>query len=145
MYRKTRSEGFGDEVKRRIMIGTYALSSGYYDAYFLKAGKVRTLIKEDYLKAFEKVDVLAGPTTPSLPFKLGEKTENPLEMYLMDIYTVTANLAGIPGLSLPCAFSQEGLPIGLQLLGAHFSEGKLLRLAHALEKDLALEFPPLAI
>jgi aspartyl-tRNA(Asn)/glutamyl-tRNA(Gln) amidotransferase subunit A len=138
MYRKTRSEGFGDEVKRRIMIGTYALSSGYYDAYFLKASKVRTLIKEDYLKAFEKVDLLAGPTTPTLPFRLGEKTADPLEMYLSDVYTVTANLAGIPGLSMPCGFSDEGLPIGLQLLGPHFQEGRLLRAAHALEVELDL-------
>ena len=145
MYENTRSEGFGNEVKRRIMIGTYVLSSGYYDAYFLKASKVRTLIKEDYLKAFQKVDVLVGPTTPSLPFKLGEKTQDPLEMYLSDVYTVTANLAGIPGLSMPCAFTAEGLPVGLQMLGPHFAEGRLLRLAHALEKDLALDFPPLAV
>lgn len=144
MYRNTRSEGFGEEVKRRIMIGTYALSSGYYDAYFLKASKVRTLIKQDYLDAFKKVDVLVGPTTPSLPFKLGEKTQDPLEMYLTDVYTVTANLAGIPGISLPCSFYQ-GLPIGLQLLGPHFQEGRLLRMAHALENELALRFPPLAI
>lgn len=145
MYLNTRSEGFGEEVKRRIMIGTYALSSGYYDAYFLKASKVRTLIKQDYLDAFKKVDFLVGPTTPSLPFRLGEKTKDPLEMYLTDVYTVTANLAGIPGISLPCSFSPDGLPVGLQLLGPHFQEGRLLRLAHALEKELALDFPPLAV
>ena len=145
MYRNTRSEGFGEEVKRRIMIGTYVLSSGYYDAYFLKASKVRTLIKQDYLDAFEKVDVLVGPTTPSIPFRLGEKTQDPLKMYLSDVYTVTANLAGIPGLSMPCSFSEEGLPIGLQLLGPHFQEGRLLRLAHALETELALEFPSLVV
>jgi len=143
MYENTRSEGFGEEVKRRIMIGTYALSSGYYDAYFLKASKVRTLIKQDYLDAFKKVDVLVGPTTPTLPFRLGEKTQDPLEMYLSDVYTVTANLAGIPGISLPCSFSPEGLPIGVQILGPHFEEGRLLRLAHALETELDLDFPAL--
>lgn len=140
MYRLTRSEGFGEEVKRRIMLGTYVLSAGYYDAYYLKAGKVRTLIRRDYEKAFEKVDVLMGPTTPTPPFKLGEKTADPLKMYLSDIYTVTANLAGIPGLSLPCAFTETGLPIGVQLLGPHFQEGLLLRAGHALESDLDLSF-----
>ncbi len=143
MYKRSRSEGFGAEVKRRIMIGTYVLSSGYYDAYFLKASKVRTLIAEDYAKAFQEVDVLVGPTTPSLPFQLGEKTGDPLEMYLSDVYTVTANLAGIPALSLPCAITDENLPVGLQILGPHFHEGLLLRVAHALEQELGLKRPVL--
>lgn len=141
MYTKTRSEGFGAEVQRRIMIGTYVLSSGYYDAYFLKAGKVRTLIRQDYAKAFEEVDLLIGPTTPTLPFKLGEKTADPMAMYLSDVYTVTANLAGIPALSMPCGFSESKLPVGLQILGPPYSEARMLRLAHALEVELALEFP----
>lgn len=141
MYTRTRSEGFGAEVQRRIMIGTYVLSAGYYDAYFLKAGKVRTLIRQDYAAAFEKVDLLVGPTTPTLPFKLGEKTSDPMAMYLSDVYTVTANLAGIPALSMPCGFSESKLPVGLQILGPPFSEARMLRLAHALETELALEFP----
>jgi aspartyl-tRNA(Asn)/glutamyl-tRNA(Gln) amidotransferase subunit A len=145
MFKSTRSEGFGEEVKRRIMIGTYVLSAGYYDAYFLKAGKVRTLLKNDYLEAFKKVDFLVGPTTPSLPFKIGEKSTDPLQMYLMDIYTVTANLAGIPGLSLPCGFSQEGLPIGLQIQAPYFQEARLLNLAHALEQELAVKRPKLPV
>ena len=145
MYQSTRSEGFGEEVKRRIMIGTYALSAGYYDAYYLKASKVRTLLAQDYLKAFEQADVLVGPTAPSLPFKIGEKIADPLEMYLSDIYTVTANLAGIPALAMPCGFSDEHLPIGVQILGSHFQEGKLLRVAHALEQELTLQRPPLAL
>lgn len=138
MYEATRSEGFGPEVKRRILIGAYALSSGYYDAYYLKAGKVRTLILQDFREAFESVDLIVGPTAPTLPFRLGEKTIDPLEMYLSDVFTVTANLAGVPGLSLPCAVSKSGLPIGLQILGQHFHEGQVLRLAHALERELAL-------
>ena len=145
MYKHTRSKGFGEEVKRRIMLGTYALSAGYYDAYYLKASKVRTLLKQDYLKAFEQVDVLVGPVAPSLPFKLGEKTADPLQMYLSDIYTVTANLAGIPGLAMPCGFTKEGLPVGLQMLAAHFQEAKLFRMAYALEQELALKRPPLPI
>lgn len=145
MFKSTRSEGFGEEVKRRIMIGTYVLSAGYYDAYFLKASKVRTLLRNDYEEAFKKVDLLIGPTTPSLPFKIGEKTTDPLQMYLMDIYTVTANLAGIPGLSLPCGFSQEGLPIGLQIQAPYFQEARLLNLAHVLEKELAVKRPELPI
>jgi aspartyl-tRNA(Asn)/glutamyl-tRNA(Gln) amidotransferase subunit A len=145
MFKSTRSEGFGEEVKRRIMIGTYVLSAGYYDAYFLKAGQVRTLLRNDYLEAFKKVDFLVGPTTPSLPFKIGEKRTDPLQMYLMDIYTVTANLAGIPGLSLPCGFSQEGLPIGLQIQAPYFQEARLLNLAHALERELAVKRPKLPV
>jgi aspartyl-tRNA(Asn)/glutamyl-tRNA(Gln) amidotransferase subunit A len=134
MYRRTRDEGFGAEVKRRIMLGTYVLSSGYYDAYYRKAQQVRTLIKDDFLKAFEKCDAIATPTTPTVAFKLGEKTDDPLSMYLNDIYTCTANLASIPGISLPCGLSSEGLPIGFQLMGTYWSEPTLLRLAHAFER-----------
>ncbi len=144
-YRNSRNEGFGDEVKRRIMIGTYVLSAGYYDAYYLKASKVRTLIKEDYFRAFERADVLMGPTAPSLPFLQGDKTSDPLEMYLSDVYTVTANLAGIPGVATTCAYTPEGVPIGLQLLGPHFGEGRLLRVAHVLEQELGLVRPALAL
>jgi len=136
MYRNTRTQGFGDEVKRRILIGTYVLSSGYYDAYFLKAGKVRNLIRMDYLEAFKKVDLIAGPATPTPPFKLGEKTASPLEMYLSDIYTVGANLARIPAMSMPCGKTGGGLPIGLHLQGPHFSEARMLSVAGALEKAL---------
>ena len=134
MYFRTRHDGFGDEVKRRIMLGTYVLSAGYYDAFYRKGQKVRTLIAQDFLKAFEQVDVLAAPTTPTTAFKIGEKSSDPLEMYLSDVYTVTGSLAGVPGLSVPCGTSSEGLPIGLQLLAPYFQEGKLLRLAHAFEK-----------
>ena len=144
-YRNSRNEGFGDEVKRRIMIGTYVLSAGYYDAYYLKASKVRTLIKEDYFKAFQRADVLLGPTAPSLPFLQGDKTSDPLEMYLSDVYTVTANLAGIPGVATTCGYTPEGVPIGLQLLGPHFGEGRLLRVAHVLEQELGLARPALAL
>ncbi len=144
-YRNSRNEGFGDEVKRRIMIGTYVLSAGYYDAYYLKAGKVRTLIKEDYFRAFERADVLMGPTAPSLPFLQGDKIADPLEMYLSDVYTVTANLAGIPGVATTCAYTPEGVPIGLQLLGPHFGEGRLLRVAQVLEQELGLVKPALSL
>ena len=130
MYRKTRDEGFGPEVKRRIMLGTYVLSAGYYDAYYLKAQKVRTLLRQDFMKAFEKCDAILTPTTPTPAFKFGEKVDDPLAMYLNDIYTVTANLAGVPGISVPCALSSERLPIGMQLLGPFWGEGTLLRLAH---------------
>ena len=143
MFRRTRSEGFGEEVKRRIMLGTYVLSAGYYDAYFLKASKVRTLLKSDYLRAFEQVDFLLGPTTPSLPFKIGEKVSDPLQMYLSDIYTAPANLVGVPGLSMPCGYSTDGLPVGLQIQASHFEEAKLLRLAYALEQELAIQQPDL--
>ncbi|PSQ76740.1 MAG: Asp-tRNA(Asn)/Glu-tRNA(Gln) amidotransferase subunit GatA [Bacteroidetes bacterium QH_7_62_13] len=136
LYTRTRSEGFGDEVKRRIMLGTYALSAGYYDKYYEKAQRVRTLIRHDFDQAFEDVDVLVTPTTPTPPFQLGEKTDDPLEMYLNDIYTVTANLAGIPGLSVPIGVHPEdGLPVGLQLLGAHFDEALLLQVGDAITQS----------
>ena len=131
MYRKTRDEGFGAEVKRRIMLGTYVLSAGYYDAYYLKAQKVRMLLRQDFAKAFQRCDAILTPTTPTPAFKFGAKVDDPLAMYLNDIYTVTANLAGVPGISVPCGLSSEGLPIGLQLLGPYWSEADLLRLAHA--------------
>ena len=130
MYRKTRNEGFGAEVKRRIMLGTYVLSAGYYDAYYLKAQKVRTLIRQDFGRAFEKCDAVLTPTAPTPAFLFGEKVDDPLAMYLNDIYTVTANLAGVPGISVPCGLSKDGLPIGLQLVGPYWSEGTLLRFAH---------------
>ena len=133
MYRRTRDEGFGPEVKRRIMLGTYALSAGYYDAYYLKAQKVRTLLTRDFEQAFQQVDVVVTPTTPTPAFKLGEKVDDPVSMYLADIYTVTANLTGIPGISVPCGTSREGLPIGLQILGRHFDEATVIRVAHAYE------------
>ncbi len=130
LYSKTRAEGFGSEVKRRIMLGTYALSSGYYDAYYLRAMKVRTLLRRDFEAAFEKVDVLCCPVAPTTAFKLGEKLNDPLAMYLADVYTISANLAGIPAVSIPCGFDSQNLPIGLQLMGSPFSEGKLLSVAH---------------
>ncbi|HKD14350.1 MAG TPA: Asp-tRNA(Asn)/Glu-tRNA(Gln) amidotransferase subunit GatA [Candidatus Angelobacter sp.] len=133
MYRKSRDEGFGAEVKRRIMLGTYALSSGYYDAYYLKAQKVRTLLARDFEQAFRQVDAIVTPTAPTAAFKLGEKADDPLAMYLADIYTVVADLVGIPGISVPCGQTKPGLPIGLQILGKHFDEGTILRLAHAVE------------
>ena len=139
MYKKTRSEGFGAEVKRRIMIGTYALSSGYYDAYYKKASQVRTLIKRDFEEALKKCDVIATPTSPTLAFKIGEKMDDPLQMYLSDIFTISTNLAGIPGISVPCGFSASGLPIGLQFLAGHFEEGKLLRIASTYEKGAKIE------
>jgi aspartyl-tRNA(Asn)/glutamyl-tRNA(Gln) amidotransferase subunit A len=141
MYKKSRSRGFGPEVKRRIMLGTYALSSGYYDAYYGRAMKVRTLIKRDYDRAFEKVDALLSPVSPTPAFKIGEKTSDPLAMYLSDIYTVTANLAGIPSLSLPCGFTGKGLPVGLQLLANQFQEGMLLRLAEYYTQAFPLSGP----
>ena len=131
MYRRTREEGFGAEVKRRIMLGTYVLSAGYYDAYYLKAQKVRTLIEKDFLTAFQKCDAIITPTSPSTAFALGEKVDDPLAMYLNDIYTVTANLSGVPGISVPCGLSTERLPIGFQLLGPYWSEPTLFKLAHA--------------
>ncbi len=137
MYRRSRDEGFGAEVKRRIMLGTYALSAGYYDAYYLKAQKVRTLLTQDFEQAFEKVDAIVTPTSPTAAFRLGEKSNDPLAMYLADIYTVTADLAGIPGISLPCGQTKEKLPIGLQILGKHFDEATILRVAHAYEQSQA--------
>ena len=134
MYRKSRDEGFGAEVKRRIMLGTYALSSGYYDAYYLKAQRVRTLLTRDFEQAFQKVDAIVTPTAPTPAFKLGEKSDDPLSMYLADIYTVTADLAGVPGISVPCGQTQLGLPIGLQVLGRHFDESTVLRIATAVER-----------
>jgi aspartyl-tRNA(Asn)/glutamyl-tRNA(Gln) amidotransferase subunit A len=133
MYRRSRDESFGREVKRRIMLGTYALSAGYYDAYYLKAQKVRSLLTRDFEQAFAKVDAIVTPTSPTAAFRLGEKSDDPLAMYLADIYTVTADLAGIPGISIPCGETQEKLPIGLQILGRHFDEGTILRIAHAFE------------
>ena len=137
MYRRTRDGGFGLEVKRRIMLGTYVLSAGYYDAYYLKAQKVRTLLTRDFEEAFKKVDVIAAPTCPTPAFRLGEKVNDPLAMYLADIYTVTANLAGIPGISIPCGENHEKLPIGLQMFGKHFDEATVLRVAHAYEQTRA--------
>jgi aspartyl-tRNA(Asn)/glutamyl-tRNA(Gln) amidotransferase subunit A len=138
-YARTREEGFGAEVKRRIILGTYVLSSGYYDAYYLRAQKVRELIRRDFARAFEEVDALASPTAPTPAFKLGEKTADPLQMYLADIFTIAANLAGICGVSVPCGFadSESGkkLPIGLQLLGKAFDEARILQIAHAYEQS----------
>jgi aspartyl-tRNA(Asn)/glutamyl-tRNA(Gln) amidotransferase subunit A len=134
MYSRTRDEGFGPEVKRRIMLGTYVLSAGYYDAFYLKALQVRTLLRRDYDQAFERVDVVAMPTMPTPPFRLGEKTDDPLQMYLADVFTVSANLAGLPGISVPCGFSSDGLPIGFQLMGRMFDEATLLRVADAYQR-----------
>jgi len=136
MYKSSRSEGFGSEVKRRIMLGTYVLSAGYYDAYYRKAQKVRRFIKNDFDEAFKKVDIILTPTSPSPAFKLGEKTSDPLEMYLMDIYTTSANLAGIPGISIPAAKSSEGLPIGLQLLANQFNESDLLKMSYYIQHNI---------
>jgi aspartyl-tRNA(Asn)/glutamyl-tRNA(Gln) amidotransferase subunit A len=130
MYKKTRSRGFGPEVKRRILIGTYALSAGYYDAYYLKALKLRRLIAEDFKRAFERCDVIAGPTAPTTAFRLGAKVDDPVAMYLNDIYTIPVNLAGLPGVSIPAGFDSAGHPIGLQLIGQYFEEARLLNVAH---------------
>ena len=134
MYEKTRAEGFGSEVKRRIMLGTYVLSAGYYDAYYGKAQAVRTLIRQEFNSVFKEVDLLITPTMPTLPFELGEKLQDPLQMYLSDVYTISASLAGIPAISLPCGFSKTGLPIGVQIMGRPFEEDKVLRAAHAYEQ-----------
>ncbi|MBI3075757.1 MAG: Asp-tRNA(Asn)/Glu-tRNA(Gln) amidotransferase subunit GatA [Deltaproteobacteria bacterium] len=146
MYMRTRQEGFGPEVKRRIMLGTYALSAGYYEAYYRKAQQVRTLVRQDFEEAFRRFDVLATPTMPTPPFKLGEKLQDPLQMYLSDVYTIPVNLAGIPGFVLPCGFSSDGLPIGLQLIGRPLDEATLLRVGHAFEQatDYHRRRPPLA-
>ena len=134
-YMLSRAEGFGPEVKRRIILGTYALSAGYYDAYYLKAQRVRTLIKRDFDEAFKSCDVIIAPTAPTTAFKIGEKTQDPLQMYLSDIYTISINLAGLPALSLPCGFDSEGLPIGLQIIGKHFDESIVLAVAYAYEQS----------
>jgi aspartyl-tRNA(Asn)/glutamyl-tRNA(Gln) amidotransferase subunit A len=133
-FRISRDEGFGAEVKRRIMLGTYVLSAGYYDAYYLKAQRVRTLIRNDFEEAFRRADVIVTPTSPTTAFKLGEKTQDPLQMYLSDIYTISANLAGLPALSLPCGFDRQGMPIGMQIIGKRFDESTVLRVAHAYEQ-----------
>jgi len=147
LYSQTRGAGFGPEVKRRIILGTYVLSSGYYDAYYLRAQKVRTLIRNDFLRTFEKVDAIVTPTSPTAAFKIGEKSDDPLQMYLSDIFTISCNLAGICGVSLPCGFTKSPkLPIGLQLLGKPFGEETMLKLAHAYEQSTAWHKakPPLA-
>jgi aspartyl-tRNA(Asn)/glutamyl-tRNA(Gln) amidotransferase subunit A len=149
MYNRTRAQGFGPEVKRRIMLGTYVLSAGYYDAYYLKAQQARTLIRRDYDQAFDHVDVVAMPTSPTPAVRIGERVSDPVQMYLMDVFTVSANLSGLPAMSVPCGFtggpatpklsgqppSESGLPIGLQLMGRRFDEGTLLRVADAYERD----------
>jgi len=134
MYKATRGQGFGAEVKRRIMLGTYALSAGYYDAYYLKAQKVRTLIKADFDAAFERVDVIVAPTSPTTAFRIGEKVDDPLQMYLSDVFTLSMNLAGNCGLSLPCGFDHQGLPIGMQIMGPPLGEEQVLRVAYAYEQ-----------
>jgi aspartyl-tRNA(Asn)/glutamyl-tRNA(Gln) amidotransferase subunit A len=141
MYARTRDEGFGDEPKRRIMLGTYALSAGYYEAFYGQAQKVRTLIKREHDELFERFDLLASPTSPTVAFPLGSRTENPLAMYLADVLTIPSNMAGMPGLSIPCGLS-EGLPVGLQLIGPQFSENTLFRAGHALERALEFDFVP---
>ena len=138
MYKRTRDRGFGPEVKRRIMLGTYVLSAGYYDAYYLKAQRVRTLLAQDFAAAFEQVDAIVTPATPTTAFKIGEKNDDPLSMYLNDIYTVTADLVGIPGISVPCQRTSDKVPIGLQILGKHFDEATILRLAHVVEHGRAV-------
>jgi len=134
MYQETRGEGFGDECKRRIMLGTYVLSAGYYDAYYLKAQKVRTLIARDFADAFQQVDAIVAPVSPFPAFKLGEKVDDPLAMYLSDIYTITGSLAGIPCMSVPCGKTSDGLPVGMQILTRHFDESTMLKLADAYER-----------
>jgi aspartyl-tRNA(Asn)/glutamyl-tRNA(Gln) amidotransferase subunit A len=134
MYKRTRAEGFGAEVRRRILIGTYVLSHGYYDAYYLKAQKIRRLIANDFAEAFKRCDVVVGPTSPTVAFRLGAKTSDPVQMYLNDIYTIPANLAGLPAASIPCGFGAGGLPVGLHLVGDYFSEAKLLNAAHQYQK-----------
>ena len=133
-YSKTRGLGFGEEIKRRIILGTFSLSHGYYDAYYKKAQSVRTLIIEDFKRAFKSCDVLLSPVAPTPAFKIGEKIEDPLKMYLSDIFTLSANLAGIPGMSVPCGFSTQGLPIGLQIMGEHFNEEKMIKVAYNFEQ-----------
>ena len=141
MYDRTRDAGFGDEPKRRIMLGAYALSAGYYEAYYGQAQKVRTVIADEHAAAFQKFDVLVSPTSPTVAFKLGEKAENPLAMYLSDVLTIPSNMAGLPGLSIPCGLS-DGLPVGFQLIGPQFSENTLFHVGHALEKAIGFDFVP---
>ena len=143
MYDKSRSEGFGAEVKRRILLGTYVLSSGYYDAFYGKAQKVRRLIYNDFMKVFEEVDAIITPTSPIPAFKKGEKTQDPLTMYLSDIYTISVNLAGLPGMSIPCGFTKAGLPVGCQLIGKPWAESSLLTLSQVFEQqhDFNLQIP----
>ncbi len=142
MYKKTRSQGFGPEVKRRIMLGTYALSAGYYEAFYRKASQIRTLIIRDFEEAFSEVDLILMPASPTPAFRLGEKTDDPLQMYLSDIYTIPVNLAGLPGLSLPVGFTEEGLPVGVQIIGPQLADAPVLRLGHTLEKTLGLNLQP---
>jgi aspartyl-tRNA(Asn)/glutamyl-tRNA(Gln) amidotransferase subunit A len=141
MYEDTRRQGFGDEPKRRIMLGTYALSAGYYDAYYGQAQKVRTVISREHAALFERFDVLVSPTSPTVAFPLGAKTQDPLAMYLADVLTIPSNMAGLPGLSIPCGLS-EGLPVGLQLVGPQFSENRLFRVGHALERAIGFDGVP---
>ena len=140
MYEKTRSEGFGNEVKRRIMIGTYVLSSGYYDAYYLKAQKVRRLIKNDFNNVFQKVDAILTPSTPSSAFKIGDKSNDPVSMYLNDIFTVPVNLAGLPGISIPAGLDKKGYPLGLQIIGKAFDEQNILNIAYSMEDKINFKF-----
>jgi len=146
MYMKSRAEGFGAEVKRRILIGTYVLSAGYYDAYYLKAQQIRRLIADDFTQAFKKCDIIMGPTAPSTAFKAGEKTDDPVAMYLQDVYTIATNLAGLPGMSIPAGFS-NGLPVGLQIMGNYFDEARMLGVAHAYQQvtDWHTRMPELKI
>jgi aspartyl-tRNA(Asn)/glutamyl-tRNA(Gln) amidotransferase subunit A len=144
MYEKTRAEGFGPEVKRRILIGTYVLSAGYYDAYYIRAQKLRRLIAEDFVQAFKLCDVIMGPTSPSTAFEIGAKAADPVQMYLSDIYTIAVNLAGLPGMSIPCGFDGAGLPVGLQIVGDYFSEARMLNVAHQYQQatDWHRRVPP---
>ena len=141
MYKKTRSEGFGPEVKRRIMLGSFVLSSGYYDAYYIKALRTKALIKQAFDKAFERYDVILGPVAPTTALKLGESLSDPLKMYLGDIYTVSVNLAGLPGISLPCGYDHQGLPVGLQLLAKPFDEKSIIRAAYTFEQTRSYKRP----
>ena len=147
MYSRTRAEGFGAEVKRRILVGTYVLSHGYYDAYYLKAQQVRRLIAQDFVRAYAQCDVIAGPTTPTAAFAIGAKADDPVEMYLNDIFTVAANLTGMPAMSIPCGFTPAGLPVGLQLQGNYFAEARLLEVAHRFQQatDWHRREPPLGV
>jgi aspartyl-tRNA(Asn)/glutamyl-tRNA(Gln) amidotransferase subunit A len=141
MYEQTRHDGFGDEPKRRIMLGTYALSAGYYEAFYGQAQKVRTVIKREHDALFERFELLISPTSPTVAFRLGERTQNPLAMYASDVLTIPSNMAGLPGLSIPCGLS-EGLPVGLQLVGPQFAENMLFRVGHALERALQFDYVP---